>query len=407
MTPGNNQIGYRTGYGNNPTAYERLMEDLDYKLDQMNKAEEAAFNAVNTPAKSSRPSNYNATVRRQQQLKKMGLYNGAIDGDWGKGSKAAHQAALKNGYVLNSRGMYVRKPQAQGSVRPEYSQDMQRQAQLKKLGFYKAAVDGKFGSKSRAAHQAALDAGYVYENGKYTKGESTEKVRGGGGTWGDEQQVLNGRGLASEHESHGIRLLGKIFPAFRQVYDSATSAKSNEVQTNKDFTDKYLENLSQLGQVAYRQYVRKNGYPKPYETFTLPLSPGVYKEINESGRYADFTDMPALANAAVGGSRQVEYTNGGMSGSAYIDDAGNVHWNATDSSRWDFDSDDYKEKFKEDAKSGNIGSAVRYGMGNMQERQNQTEYVPVRQNFDIQFPSDTITMNPARFSNVPRYKQRK
>ena len=152
---------------NNQTSYQRLQEDLDYRLDRMNQAREAAFNAVNQPA-TSPSSNSKSVVRRQQQLQKMGFYKGAIDGDWGSGSKRAHEAALAKGYILNSHGMYVKKPQAQTRVTPKaYTQTEQRQAQLKQLGFYKGKIDNNFGSGSRAAHQAAIDAGYVYENGEY------------------------------------------------------------------------------------------------------------------------------------------------------------------------------------------------------------------------------------------------
>ena len=390
-------------YRNKQTAYQRLQEDLDYKLDRMNQYRQAAFDAVNQPANQSRPTGrteadvYNNTVRRQRQLQKMGYYKGAIDGKWGSGSRGAHEAALKNGYILNSQGIYVRKPGAQKRVTPDaYTATEQQQAQLKQLGFYKGNIDNKFGSQSRAAHQAALDAGFKYENGVYKK-----PVR-------EQQQKIDEATFRSQQLSTPLeRTLGKVFPAIRQVWTTFTGADSGKKQTNKDFSDKYLENLSQLGQVAYRQYVRKNGYPNPYEPFILPLTPGVYKEINPSGNYADFTDLGAIANAAIGGNRQVEYTDGAMSGTAYIDEVGNVHWNATDDAHWTFDSDEYKQKFKNDAKAGNIGSAVRYGMGKVQEQQDSTGYVPVAQNFDIVFPRDTITANPARYSNVPRYKQKK
>lgn len=42
--------------------------------------------------------------------------------------------------------------------------------------------------------------------------------------------------------------------------------------------------MSRLAQIAYRQYVRNNGYPKDGDTISLGLSPSVYKEVNSSGK---------------------------------------------------------------------------------------------------------------------------
>jgi hypothetical protein len=378
---------------NNQSAYQRLQEDLDYRLDEMNRMRQVAFDAVNTESKSTTPSNSHSAVRRQQQLRRLGYYKGAIDGDWGRGSKAAHQAALKAGYILNSQGMYVRKPQAQKALHQRaLTENQRRQAQLKQLGFYKGSIDDKFGPQSRAAHQAAIDAGYTYKDGQYVApaAPQTEPV---GKELGLIDKIRN--------------TLQKPFPAYRQVMNTLTSTGSGTTQTNKDFTDKYLENLSQLGQVAYRQYVRQNGYPKPGEKFPLNLEPSVYEEINPSGKYANFRDIPGMLNALVGGNRQVEYTDGGMSGTAYIDSNGNVNWIATDNAAWDFDSEDSKSRIKEGAKTLHPGSALRYAMGKAQEHQNESGYKPISQKFDITFPSDTITVNPARYSNVPRYRQKK
>ncbi len=147
--------------------------------------------------------------------------------------------------------------------------------------------------------------------------------------------------------------IGNRFPAIRQVGQTIFNANPNlkyvmpipylltqagdKTQTNSDFSDSYLENLSQLGQVAFRQHVRKHSYPKPSETISLPLNPSVYKEINPSGKYANFADILGMANAAIGGDRQVEYTDGGMSGSGYIDKNGNFVWNLSDKTSWEFD----------------------------------------------------------------------
>ena len=56
--------------------------------------------------------------------------------------------------------------------------------------------------------------------------------------------------------------------------------------TNSDFEQSYLDDHNRIAQIAYRQYVREHGYPKPGEEFNLSINPSVYKEINESGRYA-------------------------------------------------------------------------------------------------------------------------
>lgn len=163
---------------NNKTSYQRLQEDLDYRLDQINKAQQAAFDAVNRPATQSKPSGYNSAVRRQNQLRSLGFYKGAIDGKWGKGSNAAHRAAVNAGYILNSQGIYVRKPQAQKALHQKaLTENQRRQSQLKQLGFYKGSIDDKFGPQSRAAHQAAIDAGYVYSNGEYHPTIKPEPIR--------------------------------------------------------------------------------------------------------------------------------------------------------------------------------------------------------------------------------------
>lgn len=194
--------------------------------------------------------------------------------------------------------------------------------------------------------------------------------------------------------------IGQLFPAVRQVLD--TYRHHSGIQTNADFSDSYLENLSQLGQVAYRQYVRNNGYPKEGVKFSLPLTPKVYREINPSHRYADFNDVQGMLNAAVGGNRQVEYTDGGMSGTAVVRD-GRVYWNPTDEACWDFDSGQEKKLLK-NIKEGSIGSALRYILGNYQ-RLNDALKTSLKQDLYIYFPSDTITVNPARYDNVPKIKQ--
>ena len=374
---------------NNTSAYQRLKQDIDNRAAQYNQTQEALYNAVHPVSSNASPKTEEAKRVRQRQLKNMGLYSGEIDGKWGKKSEAAHREALRRGYTY-SNGMYSQKPKAMQPIAGKPLTDTQkRQAQLKEMGFYQGKIDDKFGPMSRAAHQRALDAGYIYDNGTYTRVKPEEEKK----ELGLDDKIVNS--------------VLRIFPAARQIRNSLLSTGSGYTQTNKDFSDKYLENLSQLGQVAYRQHVRKHGYPKPGELFPLSLTPETYMEINPSGKYASFKDIPALLNAAVGGNRQVEYTDGGMSGQAYVDENGTVHWNATDNAAWDFDSPEQIERLKGAAKRAHPGSALRYAMGKLQEKQNEHGYQPIRQNLKVTFPFDTITVNPARYDNVPRYKQKR
>ena len=425
---------------NNQTAYQRLQEDLDYRLDYMNKAMEAANTAVNQPAKSSTPSNAHSAVRRQQQLRKMGFYKGAIDGDWGKGSKAAHQAALKNGYILNSYGIYVRKPQSQKALHQKaLTETQRRQLQLKQLGFYKGNIDDKFGPQSRAAHQAALDAGYVYDNGtykhKFGMSASSPQLASIGISSSDNPSSLPETSdvknpneskyklKSTEFRTIGGGWLGKNFPVLRQIYDTIAGNGNNSVQTNNDFSDSYLENLSQLGQVAYRQYRRNNKQPKVGKTFNLPLSASVFKEVNKDNTYANFGDMLGLIGAGLGGDRQVEFTDGQMSGKAVLDENGNIHWFPTDDSSFAFDPG-YRERLAGQMngtiKKGvtdfgllgamaapiiNAGRSIRYALGERQEQLDKSGHKNTEQSFHIVFPSDTINTDRTRYSNIPKYKQ--
>lgn len=109
-------------------------------------------------------------------------------------------------------------------------------------------------------------------------------------------------------------------------------------ETNSDYSSSYNDDMSRLAQIAYRQYVRNNGYPKDGDTISLGLSPSVYKEVNSSGKYGHFT-VPNIAKAALGGNNQVEFTNGGTSGRIVRDSkTGKTYVKLTDKTAWDADS---------------------------------------------------------------------
>lgn len=99
---------------------------------------------------------------------------------------------------------------------------------------------------------------------------------------------------------------------FNDLAGNVFNVKSKK-ETNSDYSSSYNDDMSRLAQIAYRQYVRNNGYPKDGDTISLGLSPSVYKEVNSSGKYGHFT-VPNIAKAALGGNNQVEFTNGGTSG---------------------------------------------------------------------------------------------
>ena len=299
---------------------------------------------------------------------------------------------------------------------------MRRQRILAEAGYYKGKIDGKWGKKSKAAQ-----ATYDRDNGKtgetmfQTAERGLQNARNLGlvpesSTNKENKSFLNTfiqslsnsePGYVPEESAKAMsRFIGIQFPAVRQVVKFKTRSDSGTTETNKDFSNSYLENLSQLGQVAYRQYVREHGYPKPGQQFNLSLEPSVYKEINPSGRYADFTDLLGIANAALGGDRQVEYTDGGMSGTAYVDNNGNIHWNTTDASSWTFDPGQ-KERLQNAINENpfRLGSRVRYQMGILDENNNNDNYEPIKQNLTVTFPADTIS-GIARYSTVPKIKQR-
>lgn len=143
--------------------------------------------------------------------------------------------------------------------------------------------------------------------------------------------------------------------------------------------------MSRLAQIAYRQYVRNNGYPKDGDTISLGLSPSVYKEVNSSGKYGHFT-VPNIAKAALGGNNYVEFTNGGTSGRIVRDSkTGKTYVKLTDKTAWDADSPEQAEQWK----NGGIGGKVRYFMSKYGS--SGKDNIGNTQSFIFEIPSDTIS----------------
>ncbi len=156
-------------------------------------------------------------------------------------------------------------------------------------------------------------------------------------------------------------------------------------ETNSDYSSSYNDDMSRLAQIAYRQYVRNNGYPKDGDTISLGLSPSVYKEVNSSGKYGHFT-VPTIAKAALGGDNQVEFTNGGTSGRIVRDSkTGKTYVKLTDKTAWDADSPEQAEQWK----NGGIGGKVRYFMSKYGSSGNDN--IGNTQSFTFEIPSDTIS----------------
>lgn len=156
-------------------------------------------------------------------------------------------------------------------------------------------------------------------------------------------------------------------------------------ETNSDYSSSYNDDMSRLAQIAYRQYVRNNGYPKDGDTISLGLSPSVYKEVNSSGKYGHFT-VPNIAKAALGGNNQVEFTNGGTSGRIVRDSkTGKTYVKLTDKTAWDADSPEQAEQWK----NGGIGGKVRYFMSKYGS--SGKDNIGNTQSFIFEIPSDTIS----------------
>ena len=156
-------------------------------------------------------------------------------------------------------------------------------------------------------------------------------------------------------------------------------------ETNSDYSSSYNDDMSRLAQIAYRQYVRNNGYPKDGDTISLGLSPSVYKEVNSSGKYGHFT-VPNIAKAALGGNNQVEFTNGGTSGRIVRDSkTGKTYVKLKDKTAWDADSPEQAEQWK----NGGIGGKVRYFMSKYGS--SGKDNIGNTQSFIFEIPSDTIS----------------
>lgn len=194
----------------------------------------------------------------------------------------------------------------------------------------------------------------------------------------------------------GVPVLGTLGAAGYTQYNAPIRQYLNDLvgnvfnikskkETNSDYSSSYNDDMSRLAQIAYRQYVRKNGYPKDGESVNIGLSPSVYKEVNSSGKYGWFT-IPNIAKAALGGNNQVEFTNGGTSGRVVRDSkSGKTYVKFTDKTAWDADSPEQAEQWK----NGGIGGKVRYFMSKYGSSGNDN--IGNTQSFTFEIPSDTIS----------------
>lgn len=194
----------------------------------------------------------------------------------------------------------------------------------------------------------------------------------------------------------GVPVLGTLGAAGYTQYNAPIRQYLNDLvgnvfnikskkETNSDYSSSYNDDMSRLAQIAYRQYVRKNGYPKDGESVNIGLSPSVYKEVNSSGKYGHFT-VPNIAKAALGGNNQVEFTNGGTSGRIVRDSkTGKTYVKLTDKTAWDADSPEQAEQWK----NGGIGGKVRYFMSKYGS--SGKDNIGNTQSFTFEIPSDTIS----------------
>lgn len=194
----------------------------------------------------------------------------------------------------------------------------------------------------------------------------------------------------------GVPVLGTLGAAGYTQYNAPIRQYLNDLagnvfnvkskkETNSDYSSSYNDDMSRLAQIAYRQYVRNNGYPKDGDTISLGLNPSVYKEVNSSGKYGHFT-VPNIAKAALGGNNQVEFTNGGTSGRIVRDSkTGKTYVKLTDKTAWDADSPEQAEQWK----NGGIGGKVRYFMSKYGS--SGKDNIGNTQSFIFEIPSDTIS----------------
>ena len=211
----------------------------------------------------------------------------------------------------------------------------------------------------------------------------------------------------------GVPVLGTLGAAGYTQYNAPIRQYLNDLagnvfnvkskkETNSDYSSSYNDDMSRLAQIAYRQYVRNNGYPKDGDTISLGLNPSVYKEVNSSGKYGHFT-VPNMAKAAFGGNNQVEFTNGGTSGRIVRDSkTGKTYVKLTDKTAWDADSPEQAEQWK----NGGIGGKVRYFMSKYGS--SGKDNIGNTQSFIFEIPSDTISGNyKGRLRDIKpgKYKQ--
>ena len=213
-----------------------------------------------------------------------------------------------------------------------------------------------------------------------------------------EAKLINAKQAAYDARNIkiGVPVLGTLGAAGYTQYNAPIRQYLNDLagnvfnvkskkETNSDYSSSYNDDMSRLAQIAYRQYVRNNGYPKDGDTISLGLSPSVYKEVNSSGKYGHFT-VPNIAKAALGGNNQVEFTNGGTSGRIVRDSkTGKTYVKLTDKTAWDADSPEQAEQWK----NGGIGGKVRYFMSKYGS--SGKDNIGNTQSFIFEIPSDTIS----------------
>ena len=321
-------------------------------------------NAINRANRGVRPPLYNATAELQDALWKTGAFRGvktrqgkeptyaqAVDGINGGMTKQAIANAKSMGYTIDENTGRVGKGI---SLTPRADK---RNTNIKKI-----TVSGGMNTKPVTSSGANIP-----------------------------MQVIQQMNYSSNREAGRFSPINQYF---KDIIHKATAKEGSPdiVLTNNDFSQAYNEDASRIAQIAYRQYVRKNGYPKSGQIISLPVNPSVYKEINKDGKYANFS-VANIIKAAMGGDNQVEFTDGGMSGKAMINsETGNLDVTFTDRTAWD------------DAPSGKrIGNRIRQLMEviGSSEKDNKGDYV---QNLKYSIPRDTIEGNyKGKLRNIPHY----
>lgn len=133
------------------------------KEEVYSKPQSRASYVLLTPAEQASKQADAAAKAKQKALALLGLYKNKIDGVWGRGSRAAEDAAISQGYSWNGRE-YVIDPQVKSLI--------SRQQALRDLGVYKGKVSGVWDSASDSALDRAHRMGYRLENDKLIRDES-------------------------------------------------------------------------------------------------------------------------------------------------------------------------------------------------------------------------------------------